>query len=117
MVSAPAGGASAGRCTGDRFVIRGEKAWLAGRVLVPSGVIVSVEAGIGDHINVKEPLTLRIAAASSSKEVEFVVVFVPLADGESAPEIAPLGGGKSGARIGDERIVFDPDGRRAPHRE
>jgi hypothetical protein len=117
VTSAPTGGSSSGRCTGDRFVIRGEKAWLAGRVLAPSGVVVSVEAGVGDHINVKEPLTLRIAAAASAKEVEFVVVFVPLADGESAPEIAALGGGKSGARIEDERIVFDPDGRRAPHRE
>ena len=103
-------------CTADRFVIQGEKAWLAGRVLAPQGVTMRVLPGIGT-VNVKEPTTLKIAAPSPAKEIEFVVVFVPLVVGETAPDIGPLTAGQIGAQIGNERVIFDPEGRRPPRRE
>jgi hypothetical protein len=103
-------------CTADRFVIQGEKAWLAGRVLAPQAVTMRVLPGIG-NVNVKEPMTLKIATPGPAKEVEFVVVLVPLVDGETAPDIQPLKAGQAGAQIGKDRIIFDPEGKRPPRRE
>jgi len=103
-------------CAADRFVIQGEKAWLAGRVLAPQGVTMRVLPGVGS-VNVEEPMALRISAPQPAREVEFVVVFVPLAEGETAPEIEPLGSGVAGAEVGQERIVLDPEGKHPPRRE
>jgi len=109
-----AGAAAPGEtCTGDRFVIRGERAWLAGRVLAPKGVVMSVASGIGEHVNVDSPLTLRISAPGTSREMEFVVVLAPLADGETAPEIEAI---KGGVRVGKDQILFSPDGAKPPTR-
>lgn len=101
-------------CTGDRFVIHGERAWLAGRVLAPAGVTMSVLPGIGEHVNVESPLTLRISAPGAAREMEFLVVLVPLAEGETAPDIEPLGKGQVGAKVGSDRLIFSAEGTAPP---
>jgi hypothetical protein len=37
--------------------------------------------------------------------------------GETAPDIQPLKAGQVGAKVGQERIIFDPEGKRPPRRE
>jgi hypothetical protein len=102
---------------GDGFTIQGEHSRLVGKVLAPTGVTIEVLPGIGEHINVDDPRCVRIRAPQKASEVEFVVVLVPLAEGEDAPEIGALGAGAAGARVGADRIVFSTDGREPPRRE
>jgi hypothetical protein len=86
---------------------------LFGKVLAPSGASMEVVPGIGEHINVRDPRTLRISAPGKAKQAEFVVVLVPLAEGESAPEV----GLREGAVfVGEDRLVFSSDGRTAPQK-
>ena len=102
---------------GDIFTIQGEKARLVGRVLAPKGVTMSLAPGIGERINVKEPLTLRIAAPGKAREVQFVVVLAPVAEGEDPPEIAAAEADGFGVRLGGEVIVFSAGGDAAPRRQ
>jgi len=102
---------------GDTFTIQGEKARLVGRVLAPKGVSMSLALGVGERINVKDPLTLRIAAPGKAREVEFVVVLAPLAEGEEAPEVAGAEADGFGVRLGGEVIVFSAGGDAAPRRQ
>ncbi len=102
------------RIAGDTFVIEAEHSRLAGRVLAPSSMTMSVSEGIGDRVNVDSPRTLRISARGEAREMEFVVVLVPLAEGEEAPEIAALGDGAVGARVGTDRLVFSGEGTTPP---
>jgi hypothetical protein len=94
----------------DRFLIQGEKSSLFGVVLSPRKVTMRVLSGLGT-VNVEKPMALKISAASTAREIEFIVVLVPLAQGERAPQIEALPG-KSGAKVGGESVVFDADGRR-----
>lgn len=98
----------------DRFVVRGERASLVGVVVSPRRAVMRAFPGLG-NVNVEEPLALRISAPSPVREIEFTVVFVPLAEGEQAPSIEALPG-KVGARVGEDRLVFDPEGTRPPER-
>ncbi len=110
--SQPAAASPGAECTGDRFIIQGERAWLAGRVLSPKGVTLAVLPGIGDKINVESPLTLRICAPEKAKEMEFMVVLVPLAQGETAPDVELK---KGVVTVGQDRITFSRDGTKPPH--
>ncbi len=105
------------KVAGDAFTIQCEKSRLVGRVVSPVGCKLDVVAGIGDQINVDSPLTLRIAAPSKSREVEFVVALVPLADGEVAPKIAAPQRSRPGVVVGNEVLVFSADGVQPPSRE
>ena len=96
--------------SGDGFVIQAEKARLVGRVLAPAGVTMSVSEGMGENVNVKSPRTLRITAPRKAREIEFVVVLVPLAEGEEEPEIAE----GVGLRVGADRVEFSEDGTAPP---
>jgi len=96
---------------GDTFTIGCEQARLFGRVLAPGGVTMEVLPGVGENINVDDPRTLRISAPGRAKEVEFVVVLVPLAEGEEAPEITTRDGAVC---VGGDRIAFSADGKTAP---
>jgi len=102
---------------GDTFTIQGEKARLVGRVLAPKGVSMSLAPGVGERINVKDPLTLRIAAPEKAREMEFVVVLAPVAEGEEAPEVAGAEADGFGIRLGGEVIVFSAGGDTAPRRQ
>jgi hypothetical protein len=77
---------------------------------------MSVLPGIGEHVNVESPLTLRISAPAQAREVEFLVVLVPLAEGEAVPTIGAPQGRQSGAVVGGESLIFSDDGRSAPTR-
>jgi len=101
---------------GDTFTIQCDKSRLVGRVLSPSGCAMSVLPGIGDHVNVESPLTLRISAPAQAREVQFLVVLVPLAEGEAVPTIGAPQGRQSGAVVGGESLIFSDDGRSAPTR-
>jgi len=98
-----------GGVSGDTFTITCEGARLFGKVLAPSGVSMEVLPGIGEHVNVKNPRTLRIAAPGKAKQVEFLVALAPLAEGESVPEIA-----LRAVQVGSDVIAFSPDGKAAP---
>jgi hypothetical protein len=95
---------------GDTFLITGEKARLAGKVLAPAGASMSVAEGIGEHINVEDPLCLRISAPGEAREMEFVVALVPLAEGEEPPTVEQLDGVDAGVRVGRDEITFSADG-------
>jgi len=97
---------------GDTFTIAGKQARLFGKVLAPRGVTIQVLPGVGENINVDNPRTLRISAPGKTKEVEFVVVLVPLAEGEDAPEIMTRDGAVC---VGGDKITFSADGKTAPH--
>ena len=99
---------------GDTFTIQCEKSRLVGKVIAPSAVTVEVLPGIGEHINVEDPRCLRIRAPEKAREVEFVVVLVPLAEGEEAPRIGLSDGAVC---VGEDRLVLSPDGTAAPRRE
>jgi hypothetical protein len=99
---------------GDTFEIIGEKARLVGKVLSPAGVSMEVLPGIGPRINVKDPKALRISAPEKATEMEFLVVLVPLAEGEATPEITSPAAGV--VRIGSDRLVFSKDGDKPPRR-
>jgi hypothetical protein len=98
---------------GDCFEIRGKAARLVGRVLSPSDVTLSLMPGLGEHVNVPAPFSLKLAAPAAT-EAEFVVVLVPLAEGESYPTVSLEGGV---VRVGGDRIVLSANGEDAPHRE
>ncbi len=100
---------------GDGFIIKGEGARLVGRVLAPKGAAAEVVPGIGEHINVESPMTLRIAAPGKARRVEFVVVLVPLAEGEERPEIGALEG-TSGVSVGGDVLALSRNGREPPRR-
>ncbi|MDH4179885.1 MAG: heparinase II/III-family protein, partial [Armatimonadota bacterium] len=102
---------------GDTFTIQCEQSRLMGKVIAPSAVTIEVLPGIGEHINVEDPRCLRIRAPEKASEVEFIVVLVPLADGEEAPEIAAVGSGVSGASVGGESVVFSAGGTEPPRRK
>ncbi len=99
----------------DRFVIQGEKASLVGCVLSPQRVTLRVLPGLG-NVNVEKPMALKISAPGPVREIEFLVVFMALAEGEKAPKIEALRG-QTGAKVGRERIVFHPEGTLPPRRE
>jgi len=99
---------------GNRFEIRGQKARLVGVVLSPAEVTISLLPGLGEHINVPRPFTMRVAAAGKVTSVEFIVALVPLAEGEAAPAISSPSAGV--VRIGEEELIFFPDGTKAPKR-
>lgn len=98
----------------DTFEIRGEHARLVGKVLAPAGVTMEVRPGIGPRINVKDPKTLRLSAPGKATEMEFMVVLVPLAEGEAVPEITSPAAGA--VQIGSDRLVFARDGSKPPTR-
>lgn len=93
------------------FVIEAAGARLVGQVLSPSGVALSVVKGIGDNINVDDPQSLRISAPKPARQIEFLVVFVPLAEGEKEPEIART---REGLRIGRQELAFSQEARIRP---
>jgi|GEM_PF-2188095 len=99
---------------GDTFTIQCEKSRLVGKVIAPSGVTVEVLPGIGEHINVEDPRCLRIRAPEKAREVEFVVVLAPLAEGEEAPRIGLSDGAVC---VGEDRLALSPEGTAAPRRE
>ena len=100
---------------GDCFEIKGKSARLVGGVLSPSNTTLSLAPGLGEHINVPSPFTLKIAASGEATEVEFLVVLVPLAEGEAYPAVAL---GQDGAvQVGEDRILLSPDGDGPPRRE
>lgn len=100
--------------TGNRFEIRGAKARLIGVVLSPAQVTISLMPGLGEQVNVPRPFTMRIAAPAKATSAEFIVAFVPLAEGERAPEISMPS--SDVVRIGKEDVVFSPNGTNAPKR-
>lgn len=102
---------------GDSFTIHCEKSQLVGRVLSPRGCTMAVAPGLGEHINVEEPLTLKISAPGQTREVEFVVALVPVTDGEQAPTIGRPEEDRPGAVVDREVLLFSDDGRAAPRRE
>jgi hypothetical protein len=93
------------------FVIEAAAARLIGYVLSPSGVALSVVKGIGDNINVDDPLSLRISAPEPGRQIEFLVALVPLAEGEAEPEITRT---RDGLRIGRQELAFSQEGRSKP---
>lgn len=97
---------------GSRFEIRGAKARLIGVVLSPAQATISLMPGLGDQVNVPCPFTLRIAAPTKATSAEFIVAFVPLAEGETAPQISSASSGT--VRIGAEELSFNPVGTNAP---
>ena len=99
---------------GSRFEIRGQKARLIGVVLAPQGATISLMPGLGEHINVPRPFTMRIAAPEKATSAQFIVAFVPLADGETAPDVSSPSAGV--VRIGSDELVFSSDGTAAPAR-
>lgn len=113
-VSPPSAAIEAGAI--DSFVIQGKRARIDARVLSPARVTMRVFPGRG-NINVGDPFTLQISAPQPASEVEFIVVLVPLAEGEKPPAIEGLGEGLAGVRVGEETLLFDPTGEGPPHRE
>lgn len=101
---------------GDGFTIECEGARLEGKVLEPQGCTMEVLPGVGEHINVEDPRCVRIRAPERATQVEFVVVLVPLAEGEEGPAVSPLEDGRTGAKVGGEQVVFSASGRDAPQR-
>jgi hypothetical protein len=96
---------------GESFAIHGKQARLLGRVLSPAGAMLTVERGRGEHVNVRSPLTLRITAPGKAEDIEFLVVLVPLADGEKEPEVSF----ESGAlRLDGQRVALPGEGMTAP---
>jgi hypothetical protein len=76
---------------------------------------MEVRSGIGDHINVENPKTLRISAPGKVKSMEFVVVLVPLAEGEAVPQISSPA--KGVVQIGADTLTFSPAGTKPPTRK
>ena len=99
---------------GDTFTIHGEKARLFGKVLSPAGVTMETLPGMGDRINVKDPLCLRITAPGAAANIEFTVVLVPLAEGEEAPTISASD--TAGAVVGSDSLTLSPTGKEPPTR-
>jgi len=99
---------------GDCFEIRGKSARLVGRVLSPSNVTLSLMPGLGEHVNVPAPFSLKLAAPGKATEVEFVVVLVPLAEGEAYQTVTLEGGT---VQVGGDRIVLSANGVDTPRRE
>ncbi len=99
---------------GDHFAIQCEQSRLVGTVVAPAGVTMSVLPGIGEHINVESPLSLRISAPGTSSEVEFLVVLAPLAQGEEPPAVSLLEGASAGVSVGGQSIIFSRDGSSPP---
>ena len=93
------------------FLIEGARSRLFGKVLSPAGAGITIGKGVGEHINVDDPLSLRISAPEPARQIEFLVVMAPLGEREKEPEI-----GKSGQAIhvGRQTITFAEDGRAAP---
>lgn len=99
---------------GDCFEIRAKSARLVGRVLSPANTTLSLAPGLGEHVNVPSPFTLRIAAPDEATEVEFLVVLVPLAEGEVCPSVALLDGGT--VQVGEDQIALSPCGEEIPRK-
>ncbi|NWG13436.1 MAG: heparinase II/III family protein [Acidobacteria bacterium] len=93
------------------FMVEASGVRLTGRVLSPAQTRMSVVEGIGGNINVEDPLSLRISAPEAAREMEFLVVLIPLAPGEREPDINQL---IEGVRIGQHDVILSPDGRTAP---
>jgi hypothetical protein len=102
---------------GDSFVIRGEKARLYGKVISPSGVTMSLSEGLGERINVEDPMCLRIAAPERASEMEFLVVLVARSEGEEAPLIRRLEGDRIGVDVDGTKLAFSPGGTEPPRLE
>ncbi len=99
---------------GDTFLITCEKARLAGKVLVPAGASMTAVAGVGDHINIEDPLCLRITAPGRSRQTEFCVVLVPLAKEDEPPKIRSAEGDETGVIVGNHALVFSASGTIPP---
>jgi hypothetical protein len=97
--------------SGDGFLLEAAGARLVGRVLLPAGVTLTTAAGFGGNVNVDDPLSLRIAAPGTARQMEFLVVLVPLARDEKEPAIAYT---DQVVRIGIREIRFEQDGRTRP---
>ncbi len=95
----------------DGFLIETARARLVGRVLLPAGASLTTAPGFGGNINVDDPLSLRIAAPGKNRQMEFLIVLVPLAPGEKEPTVARTGGS---VRIGSREVLFDDQGRVPP---
>ena len=91
--------------TTDEFMIQGKKARLLGKVLSPEQFSLSVLPGLGDRINVPDPLSLRISTQEAVSQVEFLVVLVPLAEGEPVPTATRLA---HGLQVGSHVLRLDP---------
>jgi hypothetical protein len=95
----------------DGFLLEAAGARLVGRVLLPAGVTLTTAAGFGGNINVDDPLSLRIAAPGTARQMEFLLVLVPLARDEKEPAIVYT---DQVVRIGTREIRFEQDGRTRP---
>jgi hypothetical protein len=91
--------------TTDEFMIQGKKARLLGKVLSPAQSSLSVLPGLGDRINVPDPLSLRISTPEAVSQVEFLIVLVPLAEGEPVPTVTRLA---HGLQVGSHELRLDP---------
>ena len=62
-------------------------------------------------MNVQDPLSLRVSAPGKEREVEFVVVLIPLSPGETHPQVRAVPGG---LQVGGSRLRLSQDGRSQP---
>ncbi len=94
--------------TGEgEFLIQGKHARLLGRILSPLRHTLTVHAGLGERINVPNPLSLRISSAEPVRHIEFLLVLVPLAEGEAVPAVFAT---ESGLRVGQHFLQLEPLG-------
>ena len=97
--------------SGGQFSIEGAKVRLNGRVLVPSGITMTLEEGIGGNVNVDDPLSLRISSQNRGKEMEFLVVLVPQ---DRAQENLPIRVENGVIRVGEMEVRLPSDGKTVP---
>lgn len=102
-----------GRITLDRnqFIISGSDHSILGVVAAPDQVESSLSTGLGEKINVEDPLTLRVSAPGKRREVEFRVVLVPFKNGAPLPTLASS---PDKIRVEGVEYRFSHDGRSAP---
>jgi len=96
--------------TGE-FRIQGSASALLGRVVVPDGIGMSVTPGVGERINVKDPLSLRISYPGKGQSFESILVLVALKAGGEAPVVNASQGR---IQVGNLAVSFAPDGRTPP---
>lgn len=97
--------------SGDQFLVKGQTNQLLGQVLSPEQVEMNIEKGIGGNVNVEDPLSLRIAAPGKSREVEFLVVLVPLQAGQETPQVKVS---SKGLQVGKTIVSLSADGGSQP---
>jgi hypothetical protein len=97
--------------SGSQFRIEGQNTHLAGKVLAPAHVNMTIERGIGGNVNVEDPFSLKISTPSMSSEAEYLVVFVPVTPGEDPLQIVKVG---EVLQVGETRLSFSRDGSSQP---